>query len=64
MASVSFSPSIIHEELMASVIERVELALSDARTMNALLARGFSYSDARERLIKSTFARLSDQAGI
>ena len=56
--------TILRNELMTSVIERVELALSDAHTMNQLLARGFSYSEARERLIESTFARLSKQANL
>jgi hypothetical protein len=32
--------------------------------MNQLLARGFSYSEARERLIESTFARLAKQASL
>ncbi len=56
--------TILRNELMASVIERVELALSDAHTMNQLLARGFSYSEARERLIESTYARLAKQASL
>ena len=56
--------TILRNELMASVIERVELALSDAHTMNQLLARGFSYSEARERLIESTYARLANQASL
>lgn len=56
--------TILRNELMTSVIERVELALSDAHTMNQLLARGFSYSEARERLIESTFARLAKQANL
>ena len=64
MASISFSASVLNEELMASVIERVELALSNAHTMNQLLARGISYSEARERLIASTFSRLTAEAGI
>lgn len=50
--------------LLESVIERVELALSDPRTMNQLLARGISYSEARERLIESTYKRLSVEAGL
>lgn len=56
--------TILRNELMTSVIERVELALSDASTMNALLARGISYSQARARLIESTFARLAKQANL
>lgn len=58
------STTTIRESLMASVVERVELALSNAQTMNSLLARGISYSEARERLIASTFAKLSKEAGI
>ena len=49
---------------MTAVIERVELALSDARTMNQLLSRGITYSEARTRLIESTYARLAKEAGI
>ena len=63
MASL-ISASTLRTELMASVIERVELALSNAGTMNQLLARGISYSEARARLIESTFARLSAEADI
>jgi len=62
--ALSTSASTLRTELMASVIERVELALSNASTMNQLLARGISYSEARSRLIESTFARLSAEAGI
>jgi hypothetical protein len=49
---------------MASVIERVELALTNPVTMNLLLARGITYSQARVKLIESTYARLSAKAGI
>ena len=61
---MSTTTTNLRDELMASVIERVELALSDARTMNQLLARGISYSEARTRLIESTFVRLSNEAGL
>ena len=54
----------IAESLMASVIERVELALSSAHTMNQLLARGISYTEARQTLIERTYARLSAEAGL
>ena len=61
---MSTTTTNLRDELMASVIERVEIALSDARTMNQLLARGISYSEARTRLIESTFVRLSNEAGL
>lgn len=58
------STQAIRNELMTSVIERVEVALADAFTMNQLLARGISYSEARERLIESTWKRVSVEAGL
>ena len=61
---MSTTTTNLRDNLMASVIERVEIALSDARTMNQLLARGISYSEARTRLIESTFVRLSKEAGL
>jgi hypothetical protein len=64
MSTTTPTNSEIRDFLMTSVIERVELALSDAHTMNQLLARGFSYSEARKRLIESTYARLAKQASL
>jgi hypothetical protein len=64
MTHIPSSTSTIEAALMASVIERVELALTNPATMNLLLARGITYSQARAKLIESTYARLSAKVGI
>jgi hypothetical protein len=64
MTTTTPTTSAMREYLMTSVIERVELLLSKPGVMNDLLARGYSYTEARQRLIDSTFARLCKEAAI
>lgn len=61
--SRSTSPVVTDEQIDAKlrevVAERVDLALSPADVRANLLARGYSLEEARERLLESTYQRLS-----